>query len=70
METEKQCFQCNNLYDNSSLNKHSRELNSFVKELGFCNHGCYYDYKFDNPKLMKKLKRDKIIHSLQKYHKK
>ena len=70
MDTEEQktCFYCKDDFINLSLNKHSTDINKYVKHLGFCNIGCYDDYNFHHHELLRKLKRDKLIFSLQKYN--
>jgi len=69
-EEDKECFYCKDKYINRSLNAHSKDLNNYVLHLGFCNVGCFDSYNFHHNELMRKLKRDKLIFSLQKYNKK
>ena len=67
-EDNKLCHYCNDSYKNLSLNKYSRNIIHYVKHLGFCNIGCYDTYNFHHHELMRKLKKDKLMISLQKYN--
>ena len=69
IENENKCFYCNDDYKKLSLSKYSKDITHYVKHLGFCQIGCYDDYSFHHPELIKKLKRDKLILSLSKYNK-
>ncbi len=67
-EEVKKCYYCNDEYTNHYLNAHSTDINKYVKWIGFCQIGCYDDYNFHHHELLRKLKRDKLIFSLQKYN--
>ena len=66
IQQQKECLECKDDYINHSLNRFSNKINIYVKHLGFCNIGCYDEYSVKHYDLMRKLKREKLIQSIQK----